>query len=105
MAAGTPVIALRSGGVKETVVEGKTGTFFEEPTVDSLVSAIKQFNNLTIKPSDCVRQAKKFSKNKFKKTESVDLNFSFNPNQAWTRLGDDWQGKKEDKTINIFKKT
>jgi glycosyltransferase involved in cell wall biosynthesis len=65
-AGGTPVIALRSGGVLETVIEGKTGIFFEEPTIKSLVSAIKQFNGLTIKPSDCVKQAKKFSKNKFK---------------------------------------
>ena len=39
----------------------------------------------------------------FPKRESVDLSFSFNPNQAWARRGDNWQGKKEDKPINIFK--
>ena len=30
-AAGRPVIALREGGVRETVVEGVTGVFFERP--------------------------------------------------------------------------
>lgn len=68
MAAGRPVIALRSGGVVESVVEGKTGIFFEEPTVDSLVGAIKDFEKIEgkIKPEDCQKQAEKFSKEKFK---------------------------------------
>ena len=65
MAAGIPVIAYRSGGVKETVIEGKTGLFFDELTVESLVGAIKQFNNVTINPSDCIKQAEKFSKKRF----------------------------------------
>lgn len=42
MAAGTPVIALKKGGALDTVVEGKTGTFFEEQTVQSLVKAIEK---------------------------------------------------------------
>ncbi len=65
MAHGKPVIALRSGGVQETVVEGKTGIFFNDPTVASLTAAIQQFNNLTIRPEDCVAQAAKFSKGRF----------------------------------------
>ncbi len=65
MSFGKPVIALRSDGVGETVVEGKTGVFFNEPTVEALVKAIEQFNHLTINPEDCVQQARKFSKEKF----------------------------------------
>jgi glycosyltransferase involved in cell wall biosynthesis len=67
MAAGTPVIALNQGGVKETVVDGKTGLFFEERTTESLIEAVKMFNKINIKQEDCVNQAKKFSKERFKK--------------------------------------
>ena len=67
MLAGTPVIAFRGGGYLESVVEGKTGIFFDESTVESLSKAIKQFNKLHIKPSDCITQAKKFSKERFKR--------------------------------------
>ena len=67
MGFGKPVVTLRSGGVTETVVEGKTGVFFEEPTVASLVKTIQQFNHLTIRPEDCLEQAQKFSKERFQK--------------------------------------
>src|SRR4051795_7688734 len=36
-AAGRPVIALAEGGVRETVIDGTTGVFYEQPTVDALV--------------------------------------------------------------------
>lgn len=67
MAFGKPVIALRSGGVVESVVEGKTGVFFGEPTVESLIEAIKQLSHLNIKPEACIVQAQKFSKERFVK--------------------------------------
>ncbi|MEO8218249.1 MAG: glycosyltransferase [Acidobacteriota bacterium] len=40
MALGTPVVALRKGGSLDTVVDGETGIFFDEPSVDSLLSAV-----------------------------------------------------------------
>lgn len=64
-AGGTPVIAYKSGGVLETLVDGKTGVFFEEPSAESLIKAIKQFDNLSIKPVDCINQAKKFGRDVF----------------------------------------
>lgn len=67
MAAGTPVIAFKNGGYLETVVENKTGVFFEEYNVESLIGAIKKFNNLKFKKEDCVKQAQKFSKEVFVK--------------------------------------
>lgn len=67
MAQGTPVIAYRSGGVKETVVDGKTGIFFDELSVESLKKAIKQFNNVTISSKECQKQARKFSKERFQR--------------------------------------
>lgn len=69
---GTPVIAFRGGGYKESVVDGETGIFFDEPTVESLISAIKKFEKSRIRPEDCVAQAKRFSKERFKK-EIVDF--------------------------------
>jgi glycosyltransferase involved in cell wall biosynthesis len=43
-AAGRPVIAFRGGGALDTVVPGVTGEFFNEPTVESLVSVLEQFD-------------------------------------------------------------
>lgn len=65
--AGTPVIAFRGGGYRESVVEGKTGVFFDEPTVESLAAAIKRFEKTKIDPEECIKQAKKFSKERFKR--------------------------------------
>jgi glycosyltransferase involved in cell wall biosynthesis len=43
MASGRPVIALKKGGAQETVIENKTGLFFEEPTETKLSAAIRHF--------------------------------------------------------------
>lgn len=67
MSIGTPVIAYNGGGYKETVLSGKTGLLFDDYSVDGLIKAIKQFNNLAINPKDCIEQAEKFSKERFKK--------------------------------------
>jgi glycosyltransferase involved in cell wall biosynthesis len=40
MAAGRPVIAYAAGGAQETVVEGVTGRFFHQQTVEALIEAI-----------------------------------------------------------------
>lgn len=70
-ACGTPVIAYRSGGVLESVVEGKTGVFFDDLTVESLAKEIKSFdklrmNNQAINPVDCIKNSKRFTKDRFK---------------------------------------
>jgi glycosyltransferase involved in cell wall biosynthesis len=79
MAHGTPVIALGQGGVLETVVNQKTGVLFSEPTVDSLLKAIRQFTNLPISQSDCIAQAKKFSKVRFQKELKTYILASWTP--------------------------
>lgn len=68
MAHGVPVIALYEGGVKETVTEGKTGVFFREPTVESLMEALQRFTQYQQDWSAvCRAQAQKFSVERFKK--------------------------------------
>jgi glycosyltransferase involved in cell wall biosynthesis len=67
MAVGTPVIALAQGGPLETIIDGKTGVFFNERTPESLTTAVKKFEKMKFKSEDCINQAKKFSKERFKK--------------------------------------
>jgi glycosyltransferase involved in cell wall biosynthesis len=43
-AAGTPAIALRAGGALETIVEGETGAFFDEPADASLAAVLATFD-------------------------------------------------------------
>src|SRR5256886_6936676 len=45
-AAGRPVIAYRGGGAIETVEEGKTGVFFDQPDSRTLANAIEEFESL-----------------------------------------------------------
>ena len=65
MSVGTPVIAHRSGGVRETVIEGKTGMFFDHLKVESLKDVITKFEKKKFIASDCRKQAEKFSKKTF----------------------------------------
>jgi len=65
MAHGCPVIAYKSGGTTETVVDGKTGVFFDELTTKSCVSAIQKFKKSKIKSEDCIFRASDFSTEKF----------------------------------------
>lgn len=65
MSTGTPVIAFRSGGVKETVVEGKTGIFYEPNTPEALNSAINKAERTKFNSEDCRKQAQKFSAKAF----------------------------------------
>lgn len=67
MAAGRPVIAFRGGGYLESVIEGKTGEFFDQPRAENLARVLKQFKPEKYKSKDCRKQAEKFSKERFKK--------------------------------------
>jgi len=50
-ASGLPVIAYGKGGALETVTEGTSGLFFYEPTVPSLIEAIKKFDTMFFDPA------------------------------------------------------
>lgn len=66
-AAGTPVIAFNKGGAKDTVVDGKTGVFFDKQTVASLTRAIAKFGKMVFNHKYLVKNAQRFSKEVFKK--------------------------------------
>lgn len=67
-ACGIPVIAYGTGGILETVSEGKTGIFFKEQTVKSLIEAVKEFE-IRQDHFDCLeirKNAERFGKERFK---------------------------------------
>ncbi len=65
-ALGKPIIAYKDGGVLETVIDKKTGIFFDEQKIESLVDAIARFNNLTNWNREIIKKnAQKFSKENF----------------------------------------
>lgn len=64
-AAGRPVIALRDGGLQETVIEGLTGTFFDVPDPDALADAVRRFDPLSVDPELCVTNARSFEPGRF----------------------------------------
>jgi len=61
LAAGTPLIAYRAGGALDYVIEGETGTFFDNQTVESLVAAIQSFDSNAYKAEILKKQAAEFS--------------------------------------------
>lgn len=65
-AAGRPVIAFGQGGALDTVVEGQTGLFFREQSVDALIEAIEQFETMSFDPAADRANAERFSVERFK---------------------------------------
>jgi glycosyltransferase involved in cell wall biosynthesis len=61
-AAGRPVIAFRGGGALDTVIEGKTGAFFDEPTAESLMDALRAFDPADYEPAACRENALRFDR-------------------------------------------
>lgn len=44
---GCPVLAFGEGGVRETVIEGKTGIFFSHQTPDALMATLERFDKIS----------------------------------------------------------
>ena len=67
-ACGTPVIAFKKGGLLETVLENKTGLFFKEQTVESLIKAVKKFELIskTFNPIFIRKNAMQFNSKRFR---------------------------------------
>lgn len=67
---GCPVISYSKGGAKETVIEHKTGIFFDHQTSNGLKSALEQFETISYNLKDGTRRlglknAKRFEKQIF----------------------------------------
>lgn len=76
LATATPVIALKGGGLSETITQNKTGIFFDAPTAASLNSAISQFEKHQFDPKLLQQSAQRYS----------EVNFQTNFTKAIKRL-------------------
>lgn len=68
---GTPVIALGQGAARETVLDGKTGVFFAEQTVEAVIAAISRFESMTFDPAAARANAEQYSEQHFRGTFSA----------------------------------
>jgi len=68
MSFGKPVVALRKGGALETIIEGQTGEFFDDPIPEALADAVRRLNEnySGYNPETIKARASLFSVEKFK---------------------------------------
>jgi glycosyltransferase involved in cell wall biosynthesis len=59
-AAGRPVLAFRQGGALETVIEGKTGMFFDQQTPESLAACVEAFEQQGFFAATCRQNAESY---------------------------------------------
>jgi glycosyltransferase involved in cell wall biosynthesis len=81
-AAGAPVIAYGRGGATETVIPGKTGLFFAEQTVESLIETVQHFESgsCLFHPDELRQNAERFSPERFCQEFSVFID------KKWTEF-------------------
>ncbi|HZV79351.1 MAG TPA: glycosyltransferase [Candidatus Binatus sp.] len=65
-ASGRPTVAFAAGGSLETIVEGETGSFFNEPTSDALAAALRSFVPEAFSARTLTEHAARFSPERFR---------------------------------------
>lgn len=65
MACGTPVIAHRSGGALDTVVDGTTGVLFDAQTAGGVRGAVERFRGISWDPAAIAAHAATFGEERF----------------------------------------
>jgi glycosyltransferase involved in cell wall biosynthesis len=86
-ACGTPVIAFGKGGVLETVIEGVTGLFFKNQTVESLKDTVIKFQNQNFSSERCRMNAERFNVEDFKHyiVQFIEEQYrEFNADKHWS---------------------
>ncbi len=78
-ASGRPVIAYAAGGALDTVLDGKTGVFFTERTVEALCAAVERFRAVTFNSDDIVNHAATFDTAVFKEKLAAFVASTANP--------------------------
>ncbi len=64
-ATGRPTIAYRGGGARETIVEGVTGEFFDDPSAESLAGVLRSFDASRYDAQQLRAHAEQFSPRRF----------------------------------------
>lgn len=65
-AAGKPVVAFGGGGALETTQDGKTGVFFRDHRVPTVLKAIRRCDELDTTPEEIAQWAQRFSQGAFR---------------------------------------
>jgi glycosyltransferase involved in cell wall biosynthesis len=75
-ACGVPVLALRKGGYLETVVENKTGLFFDNQNIEDITSVIEKFEEIesNFDATSIRNHALLFGEENFKKNFKAEIN-------------------------------
>jgi glycosyltransferase involved in cell wall biosynthesis len=60
-ACGCPIIARRAGGALDSIIETKTGRFFDHASAEELADAIDKLTAHPTNPEDCRKNALRFS--------------------------------------------
>ena len=85
-AAGCPVIALGRGAAREIIREGETGLLFEEPTVESLMKTVQEFEQKekTFQQDVLLKNAQRFGRKRFQEqfAQMVDREWASFQNQG-----------------------
>ena len=71
-AAGIPVISYNKGGSCDSVIDTKTGIYFKHQNKEGLINAVKKFNDMRFDKKVLIKNAERFSKDRFKK-EFLDM--------------------------------
>lgn len=87
MASGRPVIAFRRGGATETVVDGMSGVFFDEQSVDALIAAEERARTIAWQPREIAAYARNFSTSVFEKQMALHINQLLKPLAGTISMG------------------
>lgn len=87
MASGRPVLAFGRGGATETVVDGLTGLFFHEQSVQAIIDGVERMRHLPVDPERIRCHAERFATAVFERRmrgfiESVTLRARSGPTAA-----------------------
>jgi len=67
IASGKPCLAVREGGFKETIDDGRTGILIDSPYVENLEEAVRSFDGGNFEAEDLMAEARKYSLERFRR--------------------------------------
>lgn len=80
-AAGTPVVALGTGGALETVIDGRTGVLYDDDSIEGLTHAMSRFQERDWDPEECRHNSMRFTREIFEEEVLRELS-SLGPDSA-----------------------
>jgi len=82
MASGTPVVAFGRGGLRESVVAGRTGVFFTEQTPEALNAAVGELEGMELSCEALVARARQFDITAFRRDLATLVDRAFSVHAA-----------------------